>query len=351
MPVRFKGRILLAAGLSLAGAPLLAPAAAQPPATPSAPASAPAIPATLGREWVYTVRPNDTLSGIAQRHGVDLRRLLAINGLDARKPIHPGQQIHLSNRHIAPSPEGAPIVINIPDALLFHYDDAEVTPYPVALGEPFDEGAADPQRWRTPIGAFTVVEKRVNPVWNVPKSIQEEMLEKGQEVLTKVPPGPKNPLGTRWIGLSAWGYGIHGTNAPTSIGRYTTHGCIRMRSSDVEEIFERVDRGTPVRIVYEPAKLTVEGEEVYLEVSRDVYRRIPNMNAHVQRLLREAGLAERVDPGHVRRAVKGRWGVAVRVEHGAPKPFAKLKPAKAKHASESLEANSPSPTPPSEETP
>ena len=349
MPILTKGKVLLATALflgtlpaPLGGLPGSLPALAQPATSP-----------VLGREWVYTIQPTDTLSRIAGRYGLDLRRLLAINGLSTRKPLRAGQQIHLSDRHIPPPAQGAAVVVNIPDGLLYRYDATGITVYPVALGEPSDKDADDPKRWRTPTGSFKVVEKRKDPVWNVPRSIQEEMRREGKEVLTKVKPGPTNPLGSRWIGLSAWGYGIHGTNAPGSIGRFSTHGCIRMRTEHVEQLFDLLDKGAMVRIVYQPAKISVEGSAIYLEVSRDVYRQIPDMNAHVQRLIRDAGLTERVDPAHVQRVVKSRWGVATRVERGAPTPFAKLQPTpspKPKASPTAKPAPSPSPSPSPAET-
>jgi len=66
-----------------------------------------------------------------------------------------------------------------------------------------------------------------------------------------VAPGPANPLGTRWMGLGYKGYGIHGTNRPHSIGKAASHGCIRMRNHDVEELFELVQVGDPVDLVTE----------------------------------------------------------------------------------------------------
>jgi lipoprotein-anchoring transpeptidase ErfK/SrfK len=66
-----------------------------------------------------------------------------------------------------------------------------------------------------------------------------------------VPPGKNNPVGTRWIGLSRKGYGIHGTNSPSSIGRNVSHGCIRMRNRDVEQLFEMVSIGDSVELVGE----------------------------------------------------------------------------------------------------
>jgi hypothetical protein len=61
--------------------------------------------------------------------------------------------------------------------------------------------------------------------------------------------GPANPLGTRWMGLGYKGYGIHGTNMPLSIGKAASHGCIRMRNQDVEDLFERVQIGDPVDLL------------------------------------------------------------------------------------------------------
>src|ERR1035438_2477989 len=63
-----------------------------------------------------------------------------------------------------------------------------------------------------------------------------------------VPPGKRNPLGTRWLGLSRKGYGIHGTNRPDSIGRNASHGCIRMRNREVEELFKMVTVGDQVEL-------------------------------------------------------------------------------------------------------
>jgi lipoprotein-anchoring transpeptidase ErfK/SrfK len=93
----------------------------------------------------------------------------------------------------------------------------------------------------TPIGEFSVIAKVVDPTWTPPNSDWA----KGA---LPIPPGPDNPLGTRWIGISAPGVGIHGTNDPASIGYSVSHGCIRMQIPDVEELFQLVYQGTPVTI-------------------------------------------------------------------------------------------------------
>jgi lipoprotein-anchoring transpeptidase ErfK/SrfK len=93
----------------------------------------------------------------------------------------------------------------------------------------------------TPYGEFSVIAKVVDPTWTPPNSDWA----KGA---LPIPPGPNNPLGTRWIGISSPGVGIHGTNDPASIGYSVSHGCIRMQISDVEQLFEMVYQGTPVTI-------------------------------------------------------------------------------------------------------
>jgi lipoprotein-anchoring transpeptidase ErfK/SrfK len=94
----------------------------------------------------------------------------------------------------------------------------------------------------TPLGRHRIVVKWKNPWWHPPKS-------DWARGLAPVPPGPGNPLGTRWMGLSAPGVGIHGTPDPASIGYSVSHGCIRMRIPEAEWLFERARVGTTVFIV------------------------------------------------------------------------------------------------------
>jgi hypothetical protein len=95
----------------------------------------------------------------------------------------------------------------------------------------------------TPAGVWRIVVKQRNPWWYPP--IQDEWARG----LKPVPPGPSNPLGTRWMGLNAPGVGIHGTDAPASIGYSASHGCIRMQVPEAEWLFEHVTVGTPVVIL------------------------------------------------------------------------------------------------------
>jgi lipoprotein-anchoring transpeptidase ErfK/SrfK len=106
--------------------------------------------------------------------------------------------------------------------------------FPVATGQ---------AAWPTPVGHFQIVVKQKNPWWFPPT--QDSWAAGAQPV----PPGPDNPLGTRWMGLSAPGVGIHGTDEPWSIGHSESHGCIRMQVPSAEWLFNRVQIGTPVFII------------------------------------------------------------------------------------------------------
>jgi lipoprotein-anchoring transpeptidase ErfK/SrfK len=109
-----------------------------------------------------------------------------------------------------------------------------VRSFPVATGQAV---------YPTPAGIWRIVVKQVDPWWYPPTY---DAWAKG---LKPVPPGPSNPLGTRWMGLNAPGVGIHGTDAPTSIGYSASHGCVRMNVPDAEWLFEHVRVGTPVVIL------------------------------------------------------------------------------------------------------
>lgn len=118
------------------------------------------------------------------------------------------------------------ILISIPDRKLAVIEAGRVThTFPVAVGK-----EATP----SPSGEFTIVSRVVSPTYYHPGVV--------------IPAGPQNPLGTRWIGISQTGFGIHGTNEPRSIGKAVSHGCIRMRRADLEQLFVVVRGGDTVVI-------------------------------------------------------------------------------------------------------
>src|ERR1039458_5841097 len=118
------------------------------------------------------------------------------------------------------------IVVSIPDRKLAVLEAGHVVKvFETAVGAPYTP---------SPTGEFTIVQRIPDPTWYAKGKI--------------VPPGKSNPLGPRWLGLSKKGYGIHGTNNPASISRNASHGCIRLRNRDIEELFEMVSVGDEVEL-------------------------------------------------------------------------------------------------------
>jgi len=118
------------------------------------------------------------------------------------------------------------VLVSVPDRELAVLEDGNViATFPVAVG-----AAASP----SPTGEFQIVSRVSNPTYYRPGTV--------------VPSGKNNPVGSRWVGISRKGYGIHGTNAPRSIGHAASHGCIRLRNRDMERLFTMLRVGDVVQI-------------------------------------------------------------------------------------------------------
>lgn len=253
----------------------------------------------------YVTADGDSMRSIGARFGIDAAVLARDNGITVQARLAPGTRLTIDNRHLAPAVHPARgVVINVAQRMLFVFDgERPIRGFPVAVGR------AD---WRTPLGRFEIAVKEINPTWDVPTSIQHEMAQKRLPVVTTIGPGPKNPLGDRWLGLNAGSIGLHGTNSPASIYRFTTHGCIRLHPDDIAELFGIVDVGTSVDIVYEPVIVaTDELGTTYLEVHRDPYGIAGPAAARVNTMLREAGLAGLIGTPQVRAVISERAGRAV----------------------------------------
>lgn len=145
------------------------------------------------------------------------------------------------------SPE---IEINLPAHTLSLYEDGKkIDSYPVAIGK---------YSTPTPTGEFSIINMEVDPIWTDP------------ETMESVESGDWNPLGYRWMGFYGR-YGIHGNSNPGSIGSSVSNGCVRMYNEDVEKVFEIVDYGTPVRIIYERAFVESHDGQNVLYVYPDCY--------------------------------------------------------------------------------
>ena len=201
--------------------------------------------AYLDRVFSRSVR-NSVLVGLRDlrpfitkaRVGVDVRRR-AMTGVifrallaHARGPL--ALRVDFIRPTVTRSNYGAVLVIRRGSRRMYLYDGmTHWRTFRIAVGM---------RAYPTPLGRFRIATKERNPTWNPPDS-------DWARGLGPVPPGPGNPLGTRWMGLSAYGYGIHGTPYPETVGTAASHGCIRMYISESEWLFERVRVGTTVFIV------------------------------------------------------------------------------------------------------
>jgi L,D-transpeptidase ErfK/SrfK len=262
-------------------------------------------PALVGHEFKYTVRRGDTLVGIGARYGVDAASIAARNGLRSKARLVAGRVLHIDDRHIVPRVLADGILINIPQRLLFYFESGRLVAwYPVGLGQPGS--------WGTPTGSYKVVGREKNPVWRVPASIREEMRSKGEKVQTLVPPGPDNPLGRYRLRLSLDCCGIHGTNAPQSIYRFQTHGCIRLASANAKELFSRVAVGLPVEIIYEPVLVASDKDgTTFLEVHPDIYGDSKDQTPTADAIANGRGLRAARESPLWQKTVQAEEGIAV----------------------------------------
>jgi L,D-transpeptidase ErfK/SrfK len=259
-----------------------------------------------GGEFDYIAQTGDYLIKIGARFGIAARLIAESNNIPYDAKLAPGTVLRLDNRHIVPQRMEQGLLINIPQRHLFYFEDGMLAGhFPVGLGRP---------DWRTPAGPFTVTAKQSDKVWNVPRSIREEMQRERKAVKSRVPPGPDNPLGKHWLGLSIPGIGIHSTIAPSSVFHFQSHGCIRMHADDIAWLFERVSVGTPGWIIYQPVLLAVlDDGKIFLEVHRDVYEQDSDPRLVVERLARERSLSAWLDWQRVDEALRRKTGLAIEV--------------------------------------
>jgi L,D-transpeptidase ErfK/SrfK len=272
-----------------------------------------------GGEHEITIEKPISVDRLALEKGVRWVTLVRENFLKKPYKLKPGMVLKINNTHIVPAELHNGLVINLPELRLYNFQNgAYQRRYALAVGKP---------SWPTPTGTYKICEKRTNPTWNVPPSIQEEMEEKGYEVLTKVPPGPKNPLGKYFMGTTASGVGIHATNRPWSVGYYVSHGCIRMLPNEIEQLFPEVAVGTPVKIIYRPVKLALTPHgRVYLEAVPNIYGWEMKPLEWVRDMAEYYNIADRIDWDKVPPILKARSGLAQDITKAgaAPIPVAPL---------------------------
>jgi lipoprotein-anchoring transpeptidase ErfK/SrfK len=123
------------------------------------------------------------------------------------------------------------LVVDLGDRRVYFWDAQKlIASYPISIGQP---------GWETPVGSFKITQMEEHPVWKQPITG------------TVVPPGGQNPLGDRWIGFWTDGstyIGFHGTPNETQVGLAISHGCLRMRNSEIRQLYDRVAIGMPVKV-------------------------------------------------------------------------------------------------------
>ncbi len=256
----------------------------------------------IGGDVEYSVVKGDTLELIGAKLGVDWRILVRDNRIDIRKPLKIGLRVRANTRKLIPKRVDNGIIVNIPDKMLYFFKDGTLAEaFPVGLGMP---------SWKTPTGNFSVIRKEAEPTWHVPQSIQKEMEMKGQPVQEIVPPGPDNPLGGYAIKTSMPAILIHETIWPTSVHQFRSHGCIRVLPDNINRLFKKVAINTPGEIIYEPVKIAISDEgRIFLEVNRDVYRKVKDLGKETRAVIEKLSLSERVDWAKVEKTVNEKSGI------------------------------------------
>ncbi len=172
---------------------------------------------------------------------------------------------------------GTKIIINVPSKTL----DLIVSPgyvktYPVGVGR---------LQYPTPIGSFFSIKSKVkNPKWQSPY---------GSKNAAVIKAGIGNPLGTCWMGFHNHKqgiYGIHGTNNPQSVGKYSSHGCIRMKIPHAEEVFRYVNVGTPVKVNNYDYKVTVNSNEIRVKRHKTLYKKNASVDEMIKSQLYDLGV-------------------------------------------------------------
>ena len=172
----------------------------------------------------YQTERGDSLVRIAAKFRITPERLMKLNGLTSHT-IQSGQIMQVVNADFS-------VLVDLSQYKLFlRSGDAVIKRYPICIGKP---------ETPTPTGEFKVTDKLPDPVWysTLPSGAKEAI----------PPDDPRNELGTRWIGFKP-AYGIHGTIEPASIGTAVSKGCVRMTNEDVEELYDLMVTGTPVKII------------------------------------------------------------------------------------------------------
>jgi L,D-transpeptidase ErfK/SrfK len=284
--------------VSTPSAPLQTPSKPTPPVKsvtkPAPRAAVHVIMPVVGRNLTHVVRPGEDLYTLGLQYKLAIEHFMWANRHDDVE-VAVGRKLIVPTMRIPPALLEEGLVINLPERGVYLFKNHEVAAfYPCAIGM----GG----RFATPIGDCKIANRQVDPTWDPPE---------WSGLKDVVPPGPNNPLGDRWIGLTMDGVGLHGTTQPMSIGQAASHGCMRMYPHVIRELFERVRVGMTVKVMYEPIKVGISPEDrkVYVQVFPDVYGLIADPMAVLKAKLEKAGLSDLVDESRLKSLLANKNGL------------------------------------------
>ena len=169
--------------------------------------------------------------------------------------------------------------------------------------------------WTTPLGISKVDLKLENPSWYPPASVRQEYREEGIYLAPVVPAGPDNPLGKLAMRLDIpGGYFIHGTNKPDGVGMQVSHGCIRLFPEDIKLIFSLTNIGLQVKIINEPYKIGIVGNQIFLEIHealipKDINKSYKTLQSMIESFMIDRRVGATIDWVKVKEILEKKTGV------------------------------------------
>lgn len=212
----------------------------------------------IGQNKLHITKKGDYFQEIAERYNVGFYALLAANPSIDPFLIKPGADVLIPSQMLLPHSERQGIVINLAELRLYYFPEHSniVHVFPVGIGRIGLD---------TPIMTSYISQKIEKPTWRPTEATQRRYLETHQKILPKeVPPGPDNPFGDYALRLGYSVYLIHGSNKRFGIGMRASAGCIRMFDEDIKWLYENIPLNTPVKIINEPLKFSVETDNLLL---------------------------------------------------------------------------------------
>lgn len=208
----------------------------------------------------------ETLLDIARQYDIGQIEILLANPNVDRWLPEDGAKVILPSRYIIPQADRKDLILNLPEMRIYYFPEPKKGEKPMIITHPVGIGRMD---WITPLGISRIVEKKKDPTWTPPKSLQMDRIANGEQPYPNiVPPGPTNPLGRHAIRLSigSGSYLIHGTIKPFGVGMRVSAGCVRMYPEDIEALFDKVPVGTQIQIVNQPIKLGWLLDSLFIEL-------------------------------------------------------------------------------------